>query len=291
MSKTDPNPAPANGRRRKAMEASPAGLSAARAGLKDSSERQFVVALARGLDILKAFRPREGPLGNRELSERTGMPAATVSRLAYTLCRLGYLEFNPRQENYELGSSTLALGQVALARRNIRKVAAPLMQELADRSNGNVGLGILHKRMMLYIETCEGSGLIGLRLFNGSRIPIITSAMGRAYLARMEEGERERLLEVLQPQFGADWATAMVGLQKAMRDMDRYGFCTSLGEWQSYIHGAGTAIRLSDGSLYGLNLGGAAYLLPERELVEVYGPQLVEVAEKIRKAMSVPDEA
>ncbi|KCV63951.1 IclR family transcriptional regulator [Bordetella bronchiseptica] len=289
MSKTDPTVQ--GKRRRKPMETSSAGAAVARDDLKDSTDRQFVVALARGLDILKAFRPREGPLGNRELSERTGMPAATVSRLAYTLCRLGYLEFNPRQENYELGSSTLALGQVAMARRNIRKVAAPLMQQLADSTNGNVGLGILHKRMMLYIETCEGSGLIGLRLFNGSRIPVATTAMGRAYLACMEEAERASLLEELRPQFGADWPTVLVGVQKAMRDMERDGFCTSLGEWQSYIHGAGTALRLSDGSLYGMNLGGAAYLLPERELTEVYGPQLVEVAEKIRKAMSVPDEA
>ena len=97
---------------------------------------------------------------------------------------------------------------------------------------------------------------------------------------------RAALLEAARTLFARDGYDDV-----GMRDIARQGFCTSLGEWQSYIHGAGTAIRLSDGSLYGLNLGGAAYLLPERELVEVYGPQLVEVAEKIRKAMSVPDEA
>jgi DNA-binding IclR family transcriptional regulator len=276
------------GRRRKRMDS--ADQRTLRDDSKRSGDRQFVVALARGLEILAAFRSREGPLGNRELSDRTGLPAATVSRLTYTLAQLGYLEFNPRQENYDFGSGTLALALVALTRRSIREIASPLMQELANSANANVGLGIRHQRMMLYIEACEGSGLIGLRLFNGSRIPIITTAMGRAYLARMDEDDREDLLAELKPSFGSEWPTVLVGLQKAMRDMERYGFCTSLGEWQAYINGVGTAIRLSDGSSYAMNLGGAAQLLPERELVEVHGPKLAAVAQQVRRLMSGPDE-
>ena len=37
-------------------------------------ERKFVVALARGLDLLRAFRPGETMLGNRDFAERTGLP-------------------------------------------------------------------------------------------------------------------------------------------------------------------------------------------------------------------------
>lgn len=276
------------GRRRKRMDS--VGEGTLRDDSKRSGDRQFVVALARGLEVLAAFRSREGSLGNRELSDRTGLPAATVSRLTYILARLGYLEFNPRLENYDFGSSTLALALVALTRRSIRQIAGPLMQELADSAKANVGLGIRHQRMTLYIEACEGSGLIGLRLFNGSRIPILTTAMGRAYLARMDDEDREGLLAELKPDFGSEWPSILVGLQKAMRDMERYEFCTSVGEWQSYINGVGTAIRLSDGRSYGMNLGGAAQLLPERELVEVYGPKLAAVAQQIRRLTSVPDE-
>ncbi|WP_250866791.1 helix-turn-helix domain-containing protein, partial [Caballeronia sp. INSB1] len=47
-------------------------------------ERRFVVALARGLDMLRAFRPGETLLGNRDFVARTGLPKATVNRLAYT---------------------------------------------------------------------------------------------------------------------------------------------------------------------------------------------------------------
>jgi DNA-binding IclR family transcriptional regulator len=54
-------------------------------------DRQFVNGLARGLEVLRAFRPDDGPLGNHALAERTGLPRSTVSRLTYTLTSLGYL--------------------------------------------------------------------------------------------------------------------------------------------------------------------------------------------------------
>jgi hypothetical protein len=70
-------------------------------------DRPFVTALARGLELLGAFRPDDRVLGNLELATRTALPKSTVSRLTYTLTRLGYLE--PAQDGsggagYRLGS-------------------------------------------------------------------------------------------------------------------------------------------------------------------------------------------
>ena len=52
-------------------------------------ERKFVTALARGLELLRAFGPDDALLGNRDFAARTGLPKATVSRLAYALTELG----------------------------------------------------------------------------------------------------------------------------------------------------------------------------------------------------------
>src|SRR5215813_1294806 len=53
-----------------------------------SKDRQFVTALARGLDILRAFHAGEGMLGNQEIAHRTGLPKPTVARLTHTLTDL-----------------------------------------------------------------------------------------------------------------------------------------------------------------------------------------------------------
>src|SRR5689334_4536435 len=75
-----------------------------------SKDRQFVNALARGLELLRCFRPGEVYLTNTELARRTGMPKPTISRLSYTLTKLGYLSYSAEQGKYQLGSGVLALG-------------------------------------------------------------------------------------------------------------------------------------------------------------------------------------
>src|SRR6516165_2654986 len=62
-------------------------------------DRNFVIALARGFEVLRAFKPTDGMLGNQEIAARTKLPKPTVSRLTYTLTRLGYLTHLARLEN------------------------------------------------------------------------------------------------------------------------------------------------------------------------------------------------
>jgi DNA-binding IclR family transcriptional regulator len=247
-------------------------------------DRQFVSALGRGLAVLAAFRVNDQALGNRDLAERTSLPPATISRLTHTLTQLGYLNFDARRETYDLGGSTLALGHTAIARLNVRSVALPLMQALADRSNANVGLGIRDRQMMIYAGACEGSGLVGLRLYPGSRIPIATSAMGRAYLAGLPQALRENLLATIATQFGSEWPTIRRRIDKAIQEIQKIGFCSSFGEWQKDINGiAVPLVEPSTEMVYVINLGGPAYVLREKEMLEEHGPNLVHVRDQILK--------
>jgi hypothetical protein len=55
---------------------------------KDGDE---VTALARGLDVLRRIAAADAPVSNRELTELTGIPKPTVSRITapgcYFVCR------------------------------------------------------------------------------------------------------------------------------------------------------------------------------------------------------------
>ena len=82
-----------------------------------SDDRQFLVALARGLDILKAIGQSPGTLGNAELVEITGLSKATVSRLTYTLTLLGYIEYIGQLGRYRVAAGAVSLGYSALAGR------------------------------------------------------------------------------------------------------------------------------------------------------------------------------
>lgn len=261
----------------------------ARASEDARDDTQYVAAVARALQILDAFQPGEQPLGNAELAERTGLTKPTVSRLAYTLAQAGYLSFDQKRRDYELGGAALALGTVALSRRNVRYLARPLMKALADEGSFNVGLGTRDRHMMIYTDTCEGKGLVGVRLYAGSRIPILTTAMGRAYLSGLQAAEREALLQQLRPQFGAEWAAVVKAVETAVRSVERHGFCMSAGDWQKDIHGVAAPIRTcTDGRVFAVNLGGPAYLLPTKEMESVLGPRLARMAREIESALARP---
>ena len=111
-------------------------------------DRKFVTALARGLDVLRAFEPRDNLLGNQEIARRTGLPKPTVTRLTYTLTKLGYLSYNKELERYQLGMGVLALGYATLANFGIRQIARPYMQDLAEEVNA-LGSGRIYATLLV----------------------------------------------------------------------------------------------------------------------------------------------
>ena len=163
--------------------------------LKPAKEdRHFVTALARGLQVLACFHSGDSQLGNQELAERCGLPKSTVSRLTMTLTRLGYLIQTPDTGRYRLGMATLSLGSAMLSRLDLRQVARPLMQELAAFSGASVSLGARDRLSMIYIEHCRGPAALTLSMDVGARIPLATSAIGRACLAVIDERQRAEIM-------------------------------------------------------------------------------------------------
>ena len=251
-----------------------------------AESRLFVTALARGLDVLSAFRMGDGPLGNQELAHRSGLPKPTVSRMAHTLTQLGYLTYDPRAETYELGGRTLSLGYAAISNLDIRRVARPIMQDMAERCSVHLALTIRERLMILAVETCEGKSLVGLRLNPGARMPIALTAGGKAYLATIPKAERDDILDQVRRQHGDEWPRIRRSVEQGAREMENQGFCLSLGEWQSDINGAGAAIVLPNGSgVYALALGGPAYLMGHERLQLEYGPMLAQAARRIEQEL------
>lgn len=266
-----------------------AGASLAAEGLEDVGEtelgakdRQFVAALARGLEILRAFRPGDGPLGNQDIAQRTGLPKPTVSRLTYTLMKLGHLVYLERLGKYQVGPAVLSLGYLALGNLAIRQIARPHLQALSEYANVPAALGSRDRLSMIYLEACRGRDTMTLRLDVGTRIPLATTAMGRAYLAGMLPHERDYLLDHMSRRYQSRWPLLKKAIEQAIRDVEARGFCTSYGDWQSDIFAVGAPLRLPDGSgLMAVNCGGPQFLISRRRLEEEIGPRLVSLARMI----------
>jgi DNA-binding IclR family transcriptional regulator len=257
-----------------------------RSGKKVAADRSFVVALSRGLDVLRAFRPNDGLLGNQEIAARTNLPKPTVSRLTYTLTKLGYLTPVPRFEKYQLAPSAMALGYAALANLGVRHLSEPFREELMRETGGAVAIGGRDRHSMIYFGQSRNGLTLGVQLDVGSRVPIATSAMGRAYLWALPDEERAALLRELREHYGSRWTKLRDGIERSGETVARHGFAISAGEWQDDVHAVGVALKLNDGTgPYAFNCGAPAFRFTEDRLRSDIGPRLVAMVRNIEAAL------
>jgi DNA-binding IclR family transcriptional regulator len=254
---------------------------------RSKADRHFVTALSRGLELLACFRHGERMLGNQDLARRCGLPKSTVSRLTHTLTTLGYLVYIEESAKYSLGTATLSLGSAMLARLDIRKLAHPQMQELADFSEAMVSLGARDRLSMIYIDVVRGPAAITLSLDLGSRIQIATSAMGRAYLTAVPEAERADILErVRELAVEGRWPDLKAGVERALEDIRKIGVCCSFGEWQEDVNAIAVPVRPGGGlPPMSINCGAPAYIVSKDYLLEKVRPRLIALAQELEVSL------
>jgi len=249
----------------------------------NSKERQFITALARGLEVLRSFRAGDRLLGNKDIAKRTGLPRPTICRLTYTLTRMGYLNYSEKLGKYQLGTAVLSLGYSLLSNLEILKVAQPLMQDLADYSNTAVGIGVRDRLGMVYLKGCPSTkATISLNFDVGTSLPIATTSMGKALLCGLPEQEREVLMNHIRSENPKEWPQRKIGIEQALRDFQEYGFCYSIGEWRKDVSGVAVPILPMNGSrLYSFNCAAPSFVLKQHMIVDDIGPRLVHMVRSV----------
>lgn len=255
-------------------------------------DRQFITALYRGLEVLRAFHPddRVG-LSNGDISERTGLPNSTVSRLTFTLLKSGYLLYDKDTGRYSMGVPVLSLGYACLSGLPFRDTARRYMQDLANACGEGVlvALGSRVEHTMIYLASARSRSIIALQLDVGSRISLARSAMGRAYLAACPEDEREELLESIERQAGPEkWLDLRDGIKRAQDQIAKRGFYANIGEWQPGVSSVAVPFRSTQPArpLLAFNLGGPSPYLPPDRLENEFGPKLVELVTVLSQSVS-----
>ncbi|MHB1400306.1 MAG: IclR family transcriptional regulator [Trichloromonadaceae bacterium] len=251
--------------------------------LDESKDRQFVTALARGLEVLRCFKPRDRHLGNQDIAERTGLPKPTVSRLTYTLTRMGYLYHDEKLGKYQLGTGVLSLGFSLLTNMDVLKIARPLMQELADYTHTVVSVGTRDRSSMIYLEGRHSTAAtVSLRREPGTRVPIATTAMGRALLCGLPAEERAQLLEKIRLKDLVNWPKHKLGIEQAMRDYQERGFCLSIGDWRSDVNAVGVPmLPIAGCRLLTFNCAAPSFVLRRHMLEDDIGPRLVNLVRTV----------
>jgi len=248
----------------------------------DDKDRDFVVALARGLEILRAFRKEGEVLGNKDFAARTGLSKSTISRLTYTLQKLGYLFYNADTARYQLAPSILSLGFACLAGIPLRQLAKSHMQELANESGMAVAIAGRDRMSMIYLERCRGENALALAIDIGSHIDLSRTAVGRAYIAGLCPNGRRSIMAEIERHEGENWPGIRDGIEAALACYRERGYCMSLDEWRPDFNAVAVPYIPPDGSpVLSINCGGPAKFLTRERIESQVGPRLIELVRKV----------
>jgi len=246
--------------------------------------RYFITALARGLDVLGCFTPADRGLTNLEISQRCKLPKSTVTRITATLTQLGYLRQNDEMGGrFSLGVRTLSLGSAAIAGMDIRQIARPMLQDLADSTLSAVSLAVRDRLSLIYVEVCRSRAALGLTIQVGSRVPLSRLAVARAYLAWAGEAERRQILEQAGAVDRAVQEEIRADILRGEADVAKYGCTTSFGDWQKDINGIAMAFVPPGQTVpMAINCGGAAFQLTPSFLLDEVRPRLIAIVNDLR---------
>lgn len=148
--------------------------------------------LGKAMSVLHAFSADDHGLAFAELQRRTGLPKATLHRLAGDLVTAGLLDrvdglFHPGRHLFELG-------MLASVERTLMEVATPFMEDLYERTHEVVHLGVREGAQVVYVAKVTGHRGLETPSRVGGRMPVHATALGKALLAHAPQEEWIKVL-------------------------------------------------------------------------------------------------
>lgn len=158
----------------------------------------FMLSLARGLEVLSAFTPQRQRLTISQLSQKTNISRAAVRRCLYTLAALGMVH-SPDGRSYELLPRVLAVGHAYLAGTPLAKAAQQALDGLSKSLNETCSAATLDGDNVLYIARSAFNNLLSIDIGRGSRLPAWATSMGRVLLSALPQEMLDETLDRVAP--------------------------------------------------------------------------------------------
>jgi IclR family transcriptional regulator, pca regulon regulatory protein len=147
----------------------------------------FVEALARGLDILAAFRPGRPDMSLSEVATAAGLARPTARRLLLTLEELGFVR--SRDGAFQLTPKVMSLGMAYVSSLGLWDIARPHMEALVARTGESSSMAQLDGSDIVYVARVSVPKLIALRVEIGTLFPAAQTSQGKVLLAALPVGQ------------------------------------------------------------------------------------------------------
>ncbi|GGC89345.1 IclR family transcriptional regulator [Tersicoccus solisilvae] len=238
-------------------------------------------AITNAVAILRCFTVDEPSLGVTEIAARIGVHKSTVSRVLANLEAEDLVERDPVTRRFRLGVGIIAVAGPLLARLEVRRVAYPVLNGLAERTRETAALMVWDGHGAVSVEQIPSTRLIKHTAALGSRYTTTQSASVLVFLAAMADDDVRALLRsgsVIGPQHDDE---ALAELMDRLAAVRAEGYAVNYGLTSDDEVGIASAVQDHRGAVVAAVLVSAPRYRTPLEDVPALGTACREAADAV----------
>ena len=241
----------------------------------------FIEALARGLDVITAFAPRQPVMSLSEVAGATGLARPTARRILLTLQDLGYVR--AAGSGFALTPRVLDLGVAYVRSMSLWDVARPYMEQLSERTNESCSIAQLDGSDVVYVARVSVPKIVGLAVQIGTRFPALQTSLGKILLAPLTSDDVDRVLaEPTRSGLTPRWQPGKAERDAELQEVRARGWALTDEQLTRGIRSVAAPLRDGQGRVFAaLNVNTHAAETPVEYLIDNHLPLLLRAAGEI----------
>ena len=232
-------------------------------------------SVSRAVGLLKLFSDAQPAWSLANFVQATDLNKTTVYRLLSALESEG-LVARADDGCYRLGPEMIALGGCAMRTNDLRSVARPRLEQVAE-STGEaatlevlVGALVTGQAQMLVLDEVVSSYLVGMSQDVGARLPLHATSTGLLLLAFQPENAIAQWMESPREKITPQTQVNTSALTKTLQTIRQRGFATTVGELEIGFNAVAAPVLDHAGAVVAaMSVGGPSARLDETRLVEI----------------------
>jgi IclR family pca regulon transcriptional regulator len=266
-------------RRRTAGKKKAPAVEAGRDGTADSGT--FVIALARGLSVMRAFTAQSQHLTLADVAKIVGLPRATTRRCLLTLQALGYVEVKERY--FSLSPMVLTIARAYLSSSVLPRVSQGFLERLSEEIGESCSVSILHGAEVIYVARSARKRMASLHREVGAHLPAHCTSMGRVLLAALKDAELDQFLKkATLIKYTSSTITDPARLRTVLRKVAREGYCIVEQELETNLRGIAVPVTNADGTVVAAINVSTQTQAGREQMIEKYLPPMLKIAAELR---------
>ncbi|MBW2205035.1 MAG: IclR family transcriptional regulator [Deltaproteobacteria bacterium] len=194
--------------------------------------------------VKKAFQILKLISGTNQLANNLEMSKGTVHGIIFALEDSGAIIRDPVTKKYTLGVTLFELGKLAYSQIDLMALARPVMEELMERTEESVYVGVMNGGHITILDIVESSQDLKITSPKGTAIPLFAGATGKVILASMEKPQALNIITKNGlPRFTEHTITDPVRYLEEVESARKKGYATDYEEYISGVRAIASPIR------------------------------------------------